>query len=300
MHQAWCSDTDTNGSVTLALALGFGLLIGLSLGALGGGGSILTVPALVYALAESAQSATTGSLVIVGITAAAATVGHARAGHVRWRAGFGFGVAGVAASVGGTALNTRVDPNLLLVCFAGLMLLAAAAMLTKTLVHTHPETASDHAAADAEAGSLRRGRLTTLSRPAVSAPPARQRLSPAVALRVTLAGLGVGFLTGFLGVGGGFVIVPALVLLLNYEMPTAVGTSLLIISLNSAVALAARSGSSAHFHWAVIAPFTVAAVVGSTGGKRIADHVSSTQLTRAFAGLLLVVATYVLARALLG
>ncbi len=287
-------------ALALALAVGLGLLIGLSLGALGGGGSILTVPALVYALGESAQSATTGSLVIVGITAAAATLGHARAGHVRWRAGLGFGVAGIAASFAGTALNARVDPNLLLLCFAGLMLIAAVAMLTRTLVHTHPEDGQHDAAADAEAASLRRGPLTTLNRPAVSAKPVGQRVSLAVALRVTLAGLVVGFLTGFLGVGGGFIIVPALVLLLAYEMPTAVGTSLLIISLNSAVALAARSGNSAQFHWAVIAPFTVAAVLASAGGKRIAHQVSSTQLTRAFAGLLLLVAAYVLIRALTG
>lgn len=286
--------------MTLALTLGMGLLIGLSLGALGGGGSILTVPALVYALGERAQSATTGSLIIVGITAAVATLGHARVGHVRWRAGMGFGVAGVAASFAGTALNARVNPDLLLVCFAGLMLVAATAMLTKTLVHTDPQTDPAHATADAEAASLRRGPLTTLSRPALSAPPVGQRISLAVALRITAAGLVVGFLTGFLGVGGGFIIVPALVLLLAYEMPTAVGTSLLIISLNSAVALAARGGSSGQFHWAVIAPFTVAAVLGSTGGKRIADRVSGTALTRAFAGLLLLVATYVLARALLG
>lgn len=285
--------------MTLALTLGLGLLIGLSLGALGGGGSILTVPALVYALGESAQSATTGSLVIVGITAATATLGHARAGHVHWRAGFGFGIAGIAASFAGTALNARVDPNLLLVCFAGVMLVAAAAMLAKTLVHTHPEAEQGHDFADAEAASLRRGPVTTLRRPSVAARPGPQRVSMTVAARVAVAGIVVGFLTGFLGVGGGFIIVPALVLLLTYEMSTAVGTSLLIISVNSAVALAARSGSHAQFHWAVIAPFTVAAVLGSTGGKRIADRVSSTRLTRAFAGLLLLVATYVLARALL-
>ncbi len=286
--------------MTLALTLAFGLLIGLCLGALGGGGSILTVPALVFALGESAQSATTGSLVIVGITAAAATLGHARAGHVRWRAGSALAAAGIPSSYAGTALNAHVEPSLLLVCFAVLMLVAAAAMLTKTLVHTHPEDQPRDAGADAEAASLRRGAVTTMRRPGVAARPAPQRVSTTVAVRVTLAGVAVGFLTGFLGVGGGFVIVPALVLLLSYEMPTAVGTSLLIISLNSAVALAARSSSHAEFHWAVLAPFTVAAVLGSTGGKRLADRVSSTQLTRAFAGLLVLVATYVLGRALLG
>ena len=289
--------------MTIGVAIGLGLLIGLSLGALGGGGSILTVPALVYAVGESARSATTASLVIVGITAAVATVGHARAGRVRWGAGLGFGLAGLGASFAGTALNSHVDPAVLLACFAGLMLVAAGAMLAKTMVHAHLEagggTQTD-LAADAEAATLRRsGPTLTQLRPSVSAAATAPRLSTAVAVRVIPAGVVVGFLTGFLGVGGGFIIVPALVLTLSYEMPCAVGTSLLIISLNSGVALLARSGHQS-FHWAVIAPFTVAAIVGSTAGRRVADRVSGAQLTRAFAGLLLVVAAYVFARVVLG
>ena len=285
--------------MTVVLLVGLGLLIGLTLGALGGGGSILTVPALVYAVGESPRAATTSSLVIVGIAAAVATVGHARAGHVRWGAGLAFGAAGVAASFAGTALNAHVDPSVLLVCFAVLMLVAAGAMLAKTMVHTHPEDDRDGVAYLAEADALRRPRATlTQTRPR-AAVGVRPRLSVAVTVRVVLAGVVVGFLTGFLGVGGGFIIVPALVLTLKYEMPLAVGTSLLIISLNSGVALLARSGHQS-FHWNVIVPFTLAAIVGSTGGKRVADRVSGAQLTRAFAGLLLAVALYVLARALLG
>ncbi len=273
--------------MTLALAVGLGLVIGLSLGALGGGGSILTVPALVYAVGESARAATTGSLVIVGITAGVATLGHARAGRVRWGAGLAFGVAGVAASFVGTALNARVDPNVLLVCFATLMIVAATAMLAKTMIHAHPE--DDDQGGDAPAALRRPGTLTGVR-------PAPPTLSVAVALRVVVAGLVVGFLTGFLGVGGGFIIVPALVLTLQYDMPTAVGTSLLIISVNSGVALLARSGHQ-RFHWSVIVPFTLAAIAGSTAGKRIADRVSGAQLTQAFAVLLLAVAGYVLLRA---
>ena len=138
--------------MTVLLAVALGLLIGLSLGALGGGGSILTVPALVYALGETAQSATTGSLVIVGITAAAAAVGHARAGRVRWRAGLAFGAAGVAASLLGTHLNARVQPEALLIAFAVLMLVAAGAMLAKTMGASTP----DDDDADQQASALRR------------------------------------------------------------------------------------------------------------------------------------------------
>ena len=279
--------------MTVLLAVAFGLLIGLSLGALGGGGSILTVPALVYALGETAQAATTGSLVIVGITAAAAAVGHARAGRVRWRAGLAFGAAGVPASLVGTHLNARVQPEVLLVAFAVLMLIAAGAMLAKTMVASGP----DDDAADQQAGELRR---SARAGAAVQGEPGvtRTRTSARDVLPVLAAGLVVGFLTGFLGVGGGFIIVPALVLTLKYEMPTAVGTSLVVISLNSAVALLARGGQEG-FHWAVLVPFTVAAIAGSGAGKKVADRVSGPHLTRGFAVLLLLVAGYVLLQAAL-
>ncbi len=294
--------------MTLLLAVVLGLLIGLSLGALGGGGSILTVPALVYAVGESAQAATTGSLVIVGITAAVAAVGHARAGRVRWGAGLAFGVAGVLASLVGTRLNARVSPGALLVCFAVLMVVAAAAMLAKTMVPARlSELADDEEAARLRAPAHAGTRVS--SSPAVpgaagasdAGEGARStgRSTLTTAVKVLAAGLVVGFLTGFLGVGGGFIIVPALVLSLRYEMPTAVGTSLLVISLNSGVALLARGGHET-FHWSVIVPFTLAAIAGSTAGKRVADRASGPSLTRAFAVLLLVVAGYVLLRTVLG
>lgn len=259
-----------------ALSVALGLLIGLTLGALGGGGSILTVPVLVYLLGQSAQSATTGSLVIVGITSAVAAVGHARGGRVRWRAGLAFGVVGVPASLLGTRLNTSVDPDVLLVSFAVLMLVAAAAMLLKTLAGSRSGEADEREQAGAPAPPTAGSRVRT-------------------ALEVLVAGLVVGFLTGFLGVGGGFVIVPALVLALHYAMPIAVGTSLVVISLNSGVALLARGGEGT-FSWSVIIPFTLAAIVGSFGGKRVADTVSESVLTRSFAVLLLLVAVYVLVR----
>lgn len=114
--------------------------------------------------------------------------------------------------------------------------------------------------------------------------------------RVVAAALVVGFLTGLFGVGGGFVIVPALVVALRYEMPVAVGTSLVIIAINSLGALAARVGHTP-IPWHVVIPFTLAAVAGSLAGKRVADRVPGPALTRAFAVLLIAVAGYVAARA---
>ena len=273
----------------LPAALGLGLLIGLVMGALGGGGSILTVPVLVFALGASAQEATTASLVIVGITAVVASVGHARSGGTRWKTGLLLGTAGVPASVLGTMLNRLVDENVLLLSFAALMLVAAVGMLLRTHPHVD-DPAEDEETEDRTGGG---GTVT-----AVRTAPAPTIRGFRAAFRLVTAGLLVGFLTGFLGVGGGFVIVPVLVIALGFPMPAAVGTSLLVIALNSAVALVARAGSST-FVWELIAPFTVAAVAGSVLGKKVADRVASSTLTRAFAVLLLAVAGYVATRAAL-
>ncbi|HVA60160.1 MAG TPA: sulfite exporter TauE/SafE family protein [Mycobacteriales bacterium] len=281
----------------IALAIAFGLAIGVALGALGGGGSILTVPALVYALGQSARAATAGSLVIVGIAAIAGTAGHARAGRVRWRAGTGFGVAGVAASFAGAWANRAVNPNVLLLAFAGLMLVAAAGMLRRS-----GRASSPAAVAGAEPGAAGpTGRVPVRADGGVRQ-DRRTHARPSTAAtiaRVVGAGLVVGFLTGFFGVGGGFVIVPGLIFSLGYRMPEAVATSLLVIAINSAAALLARVGHVT-FNWAVIVPFTLAAVAGSVGGKRISEWLSATMLTRAFVGLLLAVAGYVAARSIAG
>ncbi|MFN2523817.1 MAG: sulfite exporter TauE/SafE family protein [Mycobacteriales bacterium] len=276
-------------------ATGLGLLIGLTMGALGGGGSILTVPLLVYVLGLSAQSATTASLVIVGVTAAAASIGHARAGHTRSRVGVLLSVVGVPASVLGTVLNRRADPDVLLLSFAGLMLVAAVGMLVRSRMTRGAAPAPADSAEPVRRAGTGSAVVATREHPrATPAAPSRGR-----AVRLASAGLGIGFLTGFLGVGGGFVVVPVLVVLFRTPMPVAVGTSLLVISLNSAVALAARAGSGG-FDWSVIVPFTAAAVAGSFAGTRVANRVDPNKLTVAFAVLLVFVAVYVAVQALLG
>jgi uncharacterized membrane protein YfcA len=262
-------------------ALALGGLIGLSLGALGGGGSILTVPALVFLLGLTAQEATAGSLVIVGVTAAIASVGHARAGNTRWGKGATLALVGVPASILGSQLNRDVNPDLLLLAFAGLMVVAAVGMLLRASP-TSLATPEQTQHRNATTGTLTRTRVSFTSAPAAFT----------TAVRVIAAGLGIGFLTGFLGVGGGFIIVPVLVVLLRYDMPVAVGTSLLVIALNSAVALGARLGHGG-LVWRAVLPFTLAAIAGSLGGNRLADRIDPASLTRAFAVLLLAVACYV-------
>ncbi len=250
-------------------ALALGAFIGLVMGALGGGGSVLTVPVLVFVLGLAASEATSSSLIIVGVTAVFAALGHARAGRVRWRVGAVLILSGVPTSILGSHLNGRVDGDVLLLLFAVLLLVAAGGMLLRT--------GDDRASAPGQAGVL------------------RVRPGPLV-----VTGLAVGLITGFLGVGGGFVIVPVLVALLGFPMPVAAGTSLVVIALNAGVSLAARAGSLGDLDTGVIVPFTLAAILGSLVGGRVAGRVSTDRLSAAFAGLLVVVALYTGVQSVLG
>jgi uncharacterized membrane protein YfcA len=266
------------------LVLAAGLLIGLSLGALGGGGSILTVPVLVHLLGQDPHEATTSSLLIVGATSLFALVPHARRGNVRVGQGLGFGALGTAGSVAGSAVAVHMAPALLLAAFAALLLLVAALMLRRSL--RKPGAGGRGAGGlGGEGGPEPMLRL----RPVACA-------CPRVAKLVVTATV-VGLLTGFFGVGGGFALVPALVLALSFPMPAAVGTSLLVIAVNSATALAARSSAGVHVDVPVVAVFTAIAVAGSLLGGRVGARVEPRRLTRAFAVLLVGVAVYTGVRA---
>lgn len=253
------------------LASPLGFLIGLSLGALGGGGSILAVPALVYAAGQSPRAATASSLLLVGIASFVGLRPHLRAGRVRVGTGLAFGAAGIPGSLLGTAVNSRLDPDLLLLGFAGLVLVAAWRMVTGCPTCTR--VGEDRALAGGGGVAV------------------RSRVDTGRLLAVLAVGTAIGFLTGLFGVGGGFVIVPALTLLLRFNMPTAIGTSLLVISVNSAVALTARLSTSS-IEWGITLPFAVAAIAGVLTGGHLADRLDPERSLRWFAALLVVVAAY--------
>jgi uncharacterized membrane protein YfcA len=265
--------------VRALLASPLGFAIGFALGALGGGGSILAVPALVYAAGQSATDATTTSLLVVAGASAFGLAGHWRAGRVRVAPGIVFGLVGIGGSILGTALNRRLDEDALLAGFAVLILVAAWRMLTGCPSCTR--------VGEQEAVAT----PTTAPSGSGTALLARVHVTPRQLLAVVLAGTAVGFLTGLFGVGGGFVIVPALTLVLGFTMPQAVGTSLLVITVNALVALAARGGPGA-VEWSVALPFTVAALAGVTAGVRAADRLPARTLLRGFAALLVAVALF--------
>jgi uncharacterized protein len=259
------------------LASPLGFLIGLSLGALGGGGSILAVPVLVYAAGQNPKAATTTSLLLVGIASAVGMIGHLRAGRVAVGTGLAFGLTGIGGSLAGSALNHRLNANVLLLAFAGLVVIAAWRMVTGCPTCT------------------RVGELAVIN---TGQPPATKRLniSPTTVVAVLAAGTAVGFLTGLFGVGGGFVIVPALTLALKLPMPKAIGTSLLVITINTAVALTSRLATTS-IDWNVTLPFVIASIGGVLTGARVADRLDPRRSLRAFATLLIAVAIYTALRA---
>jgi uncharacterized membrane protein YfcA len=255
-------------------AAALGVLIGVVLGGLGGGGGVLTVPALVYVLGQPAQDATTSSVVIVGISAVAGVLARSRSGSVDWRTALAFGVTGLPAAVLGTLLNRQVAEPVLLLAFAATTLVAAVLMLAGP---SHPDPDEDEPSGSSASRDGPRAALAV---------PSRQRVRRAVP--VVACGLTVGFLTGFLGVGGGFLVVPALVIALRMPMVLAVGTSLAIITINAVASFLPRV-AAADLDWPVLLPFTLAAVLGTILGKRVADRLSGSALRRSFAVLLILV-----------
>jgi uncharacterized membrane protein YfcA len=235
------------------LALPFGLAIGVLLGLVGGDGSILAVPVLVYVLGQPVHDATTESLFVVGAAALVGAADHARVGNVRIKTALAFGLAGAAGAVGSSALNRLVGGRIILLAFAALLVLAAWAMQRRKDFITEP---------------IRR---------------------PHAHLRAAATGLLTGVLTGFFGVGGGFVIVPALVLLLGLPITLAVGTSLAVIALTSASALAAHLASG-RIDWGIATAFAAAAIAGALFGRRLGGRLDQRRFSSLFATLLVGIA----------
>lgn len=249
-------------TAALAVTLILAVVVGLALGMLGGGGSILTVPLLTYVAGMPPQEAIAASLLVVGVTSLSALVVHARQRRVRWRTGLIFGAAGMAGAFAGGLIGGRLPGTVLMVAFALMMIATATAMILRKAkeARSQPDSGQGH------------------------------RLS---VVRTVLDGAVVGFITGIVGAGGGFLIVPALVVLGGLAMPVAVGTSLLVIAMKSFAGLAGYL-TTVSLDWPLVGAVTALAVLGSVVGARLSGKVSSGVLQRAFGVFVLITGVLVL------
>jgi len=236
------------------------VMVGLSLGMLGGGGSVLTVPIFVYAGGFATKAAVAMSLPVVGVTSLVGALFRARSRNVDLRVAIIFGGVAMAGAYAGARIGVLLPGDVQLALLAVAMLAAAVAMFRRS---ARSESAPVRSAASVDTR------------------------------RLVVAGLGVGLLTGVVGIGGGFLIVPALVLLMRVPMKQAIGTSLLVIAMNAAAALLGYVGR-VDMSWGYVGWFTVAAVAGIIAGTRLVRFVPTRALTRAFAVLLALVALFVL------
>lgn len=255
----------------MLLMLAGGLLIGLLMGALGGGGAILAVPLLVYGAGMEPASATLASLVIVSLGSVTGIATHART--VQWRHGITFGALGIVGATVGRMLSVGIDGTALLLAFSALLVVVAGLMVIKAL-------------------------RATPARP--SRPARATRPAPVQLIRLIGAASGVGFLTGFFGVGGGFAIVPALTLILGLGMGAAVGTSLLVILINSLVTLTLGVSHLAALDWALPLPLLLTTVAGVFAGGWVGKRVSRRALQLSFAGFLYLISIYIAVSTLMG
>jgi uncharacterized membrane protein YfcA len=246
------------------LALG----IGISLGLLGGGGSILAVPILMYVMGLSPQEAIAASLFIVGIVSLLGLIPHAKAGNVSLKLALTFAPAAMVGAYAGARLAAlpAITDTIQVVAFGIVMLLASILMIRKGQRQAQPVEAA-------------------------LSPPKSPSLGKI--LMIPLEGLLVGIITGFVGVGGGFAIIPALVLLGGTPMKEAIGTSLLIIAFKSATAFLGYM-DQVSLDWGLMMSFTLAASVGTYAGAMLSHRLDASHLQKAFGYFVLAVSIFVL------
>jgi len=263
--------------IELSIAIGFGLVVGLALGLTGGGGSIFAMPMLIFGLGLSPAEAVPISLVAVGVTATVGGVQAIRARLVVWQPTVLFALGGVVGAPAGLTVAQLIASQWIVGGFAILSLTAGTAMWFRA--RRHPE----------EATAVRAGTPTAAAGPVcVLAPDGQLRFTAPCALVLALVGLCTGFLSGLFGVGGGFLIVPALILVTRMGVHGAIGTSLLIIS-----AIGFSGAGSAliqgRIDWAILLPFAAGGAVAMLAARQLAGRIAGPVLQQGFSILIVLV-----------
>lgn len=238
------------------------LFIGITLGLLGSGGSILTVPVLTYVVGQETKLAVAGSLMIVGIISVFAALPYARQKLVKWRTVVVFGLPGMMGAVSGAWAAHFVSGGIQMLFFATLLLVASYLMFKPVKVQDSKSEGSERAM-----------------------------------IKIGIDGFLVGSVTGLVGVGGGFLIIPALVLLGGLPMRLAVGTSLVIIAINSFTGfvayLSVLEAMNLNIDWQIIGLFSTIGVLGSWLGHKLSNRVNQDQLKKGFAVFLVFIGVFV-------
>jgi uncharacterized membrane protein YfcA len=247
--------------LNLIIGLLLSAAIGFSLGLIGGGGSIITVPVLVYVIGVEPHQAIGMSLAVVGVTSLIGAALHSRRDNVRWGTGLIFGGSGVFGAFFGARLTHLFSPPALLLLFAALMIAISLLMLKKRPHENNGGWTREFSLGKAMA-----------------------------------AGLGVGALTGFLGVGGGFLVVPALALFGGLAMKEAVGTSLVVIAINCAAGLLGQMQHGAGFDARLTILVAALAAIGMLAGAALSHNTPAERLNKGFAAFTLAVAVFLVAK----
>ena len=247
--------------MSIVFALVIGLLIGLVVGALGAGGGILSIPALVFLLGQPPHEASVGSLIIVGTTSLISLIPRSMDNQVRWKEGITFGALSTVATFFGSRLSLLVSADLLMLALGILLAVVGIILFRSTFKNKKPADDS-----------------------------LKSKAKKSVLALIACASL-TGLLTGFFGVGGGFVVVPMLILALGFNIRDASGTSLLVMVISSATGLISRIGADFTMEWPIIIAFALASMVGGLVGAPASRKVKENILTRIFALLLLGVST---------
>lgn len=253
----------------LVLSALVGIGIGIVVGMLGAGGGILSVPALVYLLGQTPHDAAAGSLVIVLLSAFTSLIAHSRHHHVNWRSGMIFAAVSALAAFGGARLAPLFSGTVLMILFSALLLSVAILMLVR-----------------GARGRSREQKQIDGEEPVV----ATQRVDRPRAWKIIGAGAVVGLMSGIFGVGGGFAVVPLLVLVFGFPMVEAAGTSVLVMMISSVSGLLGRIGTPVEIDWPIVLVFAAGSAIGGLIGEPISRKARPSTLTLAFGALLLVIA----------
>jgi uncharacterized protein len=284
----------------LLLSVLFGALVGFALGLTGGGGSLLAVPLLVYGLSMAPREAFGVSLAAVGATALAGVIPRIRAGQVEIGTGVLFAIAGMLGAPLGTWIAGMIPETVLLMMFSVLMLLVAWTLWRKSnngQSGVAPETTgcqtSDSQTSNGEAADCQTGNgEATCQRTA----DGRLRLTSRCAVLLAIVGLTAGFLSGMFGVGGGFIIVPALVLFSGMPIHKAVATSLLVIVLVSISGVGSHVAAGREIPLDVTGLFVVGGVAGMSLGRVVSERLPAAVLQKVFAGGIVAVAVFIVGK----